>query len=51
MIQQIQKEIEQVKQKLDVAIMAHSYQGHEILEVADAVGDTASATSRISCPW
>ena len=25
MIQQIQKEIEQVKQKLDVAIMAHSY--------------------------
>ncbi len=40
MIQQIQKEIEQVKQKLDVAIMAHSYQGHEILEVADAVGDS-----------
>ena len=40
MIQQIQKEIEQFKQKLDVAIMAHSYQGHEILEVADAVGDS-----------
>lgn len=40
MIQQIQKEIEQFKKTLDVAVMAHSYQGHEILEVADAVGDS-----------
>ena len=40
MIQQIQTEIEQLKRQLDVAVMAHSYQGQEILEVADAVGDS-----------
>ena len=40
MIQQIQTEIEQSKRQLDVAVMAHSYQGQEILEVADAVGDS-----------
>ena len=40
MIQQIQSEIEQLKRQLDVAVMAHSYQGQEILEVADAVGDS-----------
>ena len=37
---QIQDEILRLKRENDVCILAHSYQAHEILEVADFVGDS-----------
>ena len=36
----MQKEIARLKEQNDICILAHCYQGHEILEVADHVGDS-----------
>lgn len=40
MIRNIQDEICRLKQEHNVTILAHSYQTHDILEVADVVGDS-----------
>ncbi|MBR1383225.1 MAG: quinolinate synthase NadA [Ruminococcus sp.] len=40
MIKDIQQEILELKEKNDVCILAHSYQAHEIIEVADFTGDS-----------
>ena len=37
-IQEIQQEILRMKKEQDVCILAHAYQGQEILEVADYMG-------------
>ena len=39
-IQEIQQEILRMKKEQDVCILAHAYQGQEILEVADFMGDS-----------
>lgn len=40
MIKDIQEEIIRLKKEKDICILAHSYQAHEILEVADYTGDS-----------
>ena len=40
MIRDVQDEIIRLKKENDICILAHSYQGHEIVEVADYVGDS-----------
>lgn len=40
MISEIQKKILKLKEENDVCVLAHCYQGHEILEVADFIGDS-----------
>ena len=40
MIKDIQQKILALKKKNDVCILAHSYQAHEILEIADFTGDS-----------
>ena len=40
MIKDMQSEILKLKKENDICILAHCYQGHEILEVADYVGDS-----------
>ena len=37
---ELQKEILKLKREKDVCILAHAYQSHDILEVADYVGDS-----------
>ena len=39
-IEQLQKKIMQLKAEKDVCILAHSYQSHDILEIADYTGDS-----------
>ena len=39
-IAEIQQEILRMKKEQDVCILAHAYQGQEILEVADYTGDS-----------
>ncbi len=39
-IAQIQQEIAEMKAQKDICILAHSYQGREIIEVADFTGDS-----------
>mgnify|MGYP002241696914 CR=1 FL=1 len=39
-IAEIQQEIMRMKKEQDVCILAHAYQGQEILEVADYMGDS-----------
>ena len=39
-IREIQDEILRLKKETDTAILAHSYQGREIVEIADYVGDS-----------
>lgn len=40
MTYELQNKIIKLKREKDICILAHSYQGHEILEVADFVGDS-----------
>ncbi|NLK39846.1 MAG: quinolinate synthase NadA [Clostridiales bacterium] len=40
MIRNIQDEIIKIKRERDICILAHSYQAHEIIEVADFTGDS-----------
>lgn len=40
MIQEIQKQILELKKEKDICILAHSYVAHEILEIADFTGDS-----------
>lgn len=40
MIRDIQDEIIRLKKEKDICILAHSYQAHEILEIADYTGDS-----------
>ncbi len=40
MIKDIQEEIIRLKKEKDICILAHSYQAHEILEIADFTGDS-----------
>ena len=39
-IKEIQDEILRLKKENDICILAHSYQAHEILEIADFTGDS-----------
>lgn len=39
-VRNIQEEINELKSQKDICILAHSYQGHEILEAADFTGDS-----------
>lgn len=39
-IAQLQQKITELKKEKDVCILAHSYQAHEILEIADFTGDS-----------
>ncbi|MGN0634191.1 MAG: quinolinate synthase NadA [Oscillospiraceae bacterium] len=39
-VSEIQKEIERLKEEKDICILAHSYQGREIVEAADFTGDS-----------
>lgn len=39
-IREIQQEIIKLKQENDICILAHSYEAHEILEIADFTGDS-----------
>lgn len=39
-IREVQEEIIRLKKEKDFCILAHAYQGHEILEVADYMGDS-----------
>ncbi len=40
MINTVQSEILKLKKEKDICILAHSYQAHDIVEVADYVGDS-----------
>ena len=40
MIYELQKKITELKKEKDFCILAHSYQGKEITEIADFVGDS-----------
>ncbi len=48
MIKDIQKEIMRLKKEKDICILAHSYQAHEILEVADFTGDSYALSVKAS---
>ena len=45
MISDIQEKIIQLKKEKDIAILAHSYQSPEILEIADLKGDSFKSVS------
>ena len=39
-IQEMQKEILRLKKEKDVCILAHTYQSHDVAEIADFTGDS-----------
>ena len=39
-VAELQAEIIRLKKEKNICILAHAYQGHEILEVADYTGDS-----------
>ena len=39
-VSELQKKIMEIKKERDICILAHSYQSHDIVEVADFVGDS-----------
>ena len=43
---EIQDEILRLKKEKEVCILAHAYQNHEILEVADYMGDSFVSSTR-----
>lgn len=45
-IAEIQKEILKLKKEKDILILAHSYQGREIIEIADIVGDSFALSEK-----
>ena len=45
-VQEIQQEILRMKKEQDVCILAHAYQGQEILEVADYMADCRMSDGR-----
>ena len=45
-IYEIQNEILRLKKENDVCILAHSYQGREITEIADIVGDSFALSEK-----
>ena len=45
-IAEIQQEIMRMKKEQDICILAHAYQGQEILEVADYMGDSYGLSAR-----
>lgn len=47
-IQEIQKQILELKKANDTMILAHSYQAHEILEIADFTGDSYQLSVKAS---
>ena len=47
-IHEMQNEIHRLKKENDVCILAHSYQGEEICEVADFVGDSFGLSVKAS---
>lgn len=51
MIKDIQEQIIKLKKEKDVAVLAHSYQAREIVEVADLVGDSFMLSEKAQeCP-
>ena len=48
MIKDIQNEILRLKKEKDICILAHSYQAHEILEIADFTGDSYALSVKAS---
>ena len=53
---ELQDEIIRLKKENDICILAHAYQSHEILEVADFTGDSyglskqAATCAHVRCP-
>ena len=52
---ELQDEIMRLKKENDICILAHAYQSHEILEVADFTGDsyglsTTEECAHVRCP-
>ena len=49
---ELQDEIIRLKKENDICILAHAYQSHEILEVADFTGDSygLSKHAHVRCP-
>ena len=45
-IRELQDEIIRLKKEMGICILAHSYQGHEIWEVADYIGDSFGLSQR-----
>ena len=49
-VAELQAEIIRLKKEKNICILAHAYQGHEILEVADYTGDSYGL-SAVSGLW
>ena len=47
MIKDIQEKILKLKKENDICILAHSYEAHEILEIADFTGFTSNLSSHM----